>query len=57
MVTSATYQQTSSLSPQSALPNPHSIDPENKLLWRANRQRLDAESLRDSILAVVWIIE
>ncbi len=51
MVTSATYQQSSSITPQSALPNPNSIDPENKLLWRANRQRLDAESLRDSILA------
>ncbi len=51
MVTSATYQQSSSITPQSTLPNPHSIDPENKLLWRANRQRLDAESLRDSILA------
>lgn len=26
------------------------IDPENKFLWRANRRRLDAESLRDTIL-------
>lgn len=28
------------------------IDGENRYMWRANRQRLDAESLRDSILAV-----
>jgi hypothetical protein len=28
------------------------IDPENKLLWRMNRQRLDFEALRDSLLAV-----
>ena len=28
------------------------VDPDNRLLWRANRQRLDAESLRDSLLAV-----
>ncbi len=29
------------------------VDPENKLLWRANvRPRLDMESLRDSVLAV-----
>jgi hypothetical protein len=25
-------------------------DPENRLLWRANRRRLDLESLRDSLL-------
>jgi hypothetical protein len=29
-----------------------SIDPENRLLWRANRRRVDAEVLRDSLLAV-----
>lgn len=28
------------------------IDPENKLFWRMNRQRLDAEALRDSMLAI-----
>ena len=27
------------------------IDPENRLVWRMNHRRLDAESLRDSILA------
>ena len=46
MVTSKTYQQSSASDPVKA-----KIDPENKLLWRANRQRLEAESLRDSILA------
>jgi mono/diheme cytochrome c family protein len=49
MVTSATYQQSSN--PHSALRTAHSIDPDNKLLWRANRLRLDAEALRDAILA------
>jgi hypothetical protein len=28
------------------------VDPENRLLWRMNRRRLDAESLRDAWLAV-----
>ena len=27
-------------------------DPENKLLWRANRRRLEGEAIRDTILAV-----
>ena len=27
-------------------------DPDNRLLWRMNRRRLDAESLRDAVLAV-----
>ena len=27
-------------------------DPENRLLWRANRRRLDVEALRDSLLFV-----
>ena len=29
----------------------HSIDPENHLFWRANRRRLDPESLRDAMLS------
>jgi cytochrome c553 len=28
------------------------IDPENRLLWRANRRRLEAEAIRDAIMAV-----
>ncbi|MGI8992346.1 MAG: PSD1 and planctomycete cytochrome C domain-containing protein [Bryobacteraceae bacterium] len=30
----------------------YAADPENKLLWRANERRLDAEALRDSLLYV-----
>jgi hypothetical protein len=44
---SSTYQQ-SSLANAAGL----AADPENRLLWRANRRRLEAEELRDSLLAV-----
>jgi cytochrome c553 len=30
----------------------YSVEPENRLLWRANRRRLDAEALRDALLQV-----
>jgi hypothetical protein len=33
------------------------IDPENRLLWRANRRRLDFEALRDTLLAASGSLE
>ncbi len=48
MVTSATYRQ-SSLHPDAE--RLVDRDPDNLLLWRADRRRLEAESLRDAILA------
>jgi len=47
IVQSATYRQSSRHDPQSA-----TVDADNRWLWRMNRQRLDAESLRDSVLAI-----
>ncbi len=47
IVTSSAYRQSSEFKPAEA-----KVDPENRLLWRMNRKRLDAEALRDSILAV-----
>ncbi len=47
MVTSATYRQ-SSRADTAAL----AADPDNTLLWRHRRQRLDGETLRDALLAV-----
>jgi hypothetical protein len=52
MVMSATYRQ-SSWPSESAL----SADPENVWLARANRQRLDAEMLRDQVLAVSGLLD
>jgi hypothetical protein len=37
---------------QSLLTSAATIDPENRLLWRANRRRLDAECIRDTMLFV-----
>jgi mono/diheme cytochrome c family protein len=31
-------------------PRQEQVDPDNRLIWRANRRRLDAEALRDSLL-------
>lgn len=44
---SATYQ----LSSNHSAPG-ESIDPENRLLWRMNRRRLEVESWRDALLSV-----
>jgi hypothetical protein len=43
---SKTYRQSSTDNAENA-----KTDADNRYLWRANRQRLDAESIRDSILA------
>ena len=51
LVLSRTYRL-GSANPKSAVPDPQSKDPENKLYWRMNRQRLDAEAMRDSMLAI-----
>ena len=44
---SATYRQRSAPNPQRA-----KIDASNRFLWRMNRTRLDAEAVRDAVLAV-----
>ncbi len=48
MVTSAAYRQDSTY----RLPEQERDDPQNLLLWRMNRSRLEAESLRDAMLFV-----
>ncbi len=46
ILSSRTYQ----LAATSTAAN-HAKDPDNRLYWRGNRQRLDAESIRDTLLA------
>jgi hypothetical protein len=62
IMNSATYQQGSAVAdsgspisnPSNAATgpggNPRLLDPENRLLWRANIQRLEAEQIRDAML-------
>ena len=44
---SSTYQMSTRFDPAAA-----QIDPENRLHWRTSRRRLEAEAIRDAILAV-----
>ena len=50
IVTSATYRQSSH-------EGKRDVDVENHLLWRQNVHRLDAETLRDSLLAVSGLLK
>ncbi len=52
IVTSQTYQQTSAWQADKA-----ALDPDNRLLWRASRARLDAESYRDAVLCVTGALD
>jgi hypothetical protein len=47
IVTSAAYRQASRHDESAA-----KLDADNRYLWRMNRRRLDAESIRDAVLAV-----
>jgi hypothetical protein len=52
IVTSAVYRQVSDNDPQRA-----AVDAENRYLWRMSRPRLDAETLRDTLLAATGKID
>lgn len=49
---SATYQMSTAYNEPAA-----AADPENRLWWRMNRRRLEAEAIRDAILAVAGTID
>ena len=51
MLLSATYRQSSRSNPTAM-----AADPENTLLWRHDRQRLDGEAIRDTLLAVSGLL-
>lgn len=52
IVTSSTYRQTAQV-----LPVAYEIDPENRMLSRGPRFRLDAETLRDQALAIAGLLQ
>jgi Protein of unknown function (DUF1553)/Protein of unknown function (DUF1549)/Planctomycete cytochrome C len=52
LMLSSVYQQESFDRPEC-----RRFDPDNRLLWRMNRQRLDLEAMRDSLLAVSGRLE
>jgi hypothetical protein len=47
LMTSAAYMQSTESDPQRA-----GVDPDNRLLWRQSRRRLEAEVIRDAMLAI-----
>ena len=51
IVTSNTYRQSSTQNPEAA-----KVDPDNKLLWRFNRRRLEGEAIRDAILQTAGVL-
>ena len=52
ILTSQTYQQTSIPLAANQNIDPAKVDSDNRLLWRMNPHRLEAEAVRDSVLAV-----
>jgi hypothetical protein len=52
IVTSDAYQRSSILRPEAS-----SIDPDNRLIWRGPSGRLDAETFRDSLLALAHSLD
>lgn len=47
IVSSDTYRRSSRYNPTN-----YAVDPDNKFLWRANPRQMDAESMRDAMLAL-----
>ncbi|MBT4694709.1 MAG: DUF1553 domain-containing protein [Planctomycetaceae bacterium] len=52
IMSSSTYRLSSIVPADRKLIEQSSVDPDNSLLWRANRRRLDLEQMRDTLLSI-----
>ncbi len=50
IMTSQVYMQVSTVGESEQIQKAHELDPDNKLLWRQNLRRMEAEIIRDSVL-------
>jgi hypothetical protein len=62
LVLSSAYRQSSrrpalEARPVAGEPNPEELDPDNRLLWRMNLRRLEAEVVRDALLAATGTLD
>jgi hypothetical protein len=57
ILTSKTYQQSSTLASKELLAINSKIDPSNSLLWHANIRRLDFEAYRDTLLSMANVLD
>lgn len=57
ILTSETWQRAGSTDRQQAADDARARDPENRLFWRMNSGRMQAEVVRDSLLAVAGLLD
>ena len=57
IMTSATYLQSSAALNSPAADRAYEVDPDNRLLWKQRLRRLDAEVIRDALLAVADLLD
>ncbi|MFN9718026.1 MAG: PSD1 and planctomycete cytochrome C domain-containing protein [Planctomycetota bacterium] len=57
IVTSRTYRQRSFVTDDNAVRQAQAVDSENRLLWRQNRQRLDADGFRDFTMVAAGTLD
>ncbi|MFM7071246.1 MAG: PSD1 and planctomycete cytochrome C domain-containing protein [Planctomycetota bacterium] len=57
LVLSATYRMSSQEGGDAVAETARRVDPENRFLWRMNSRRMEAEAVRDSVLAAADLLD